>query len=446
MIFFLAQRVFIEGHHADRRQGVGCAGARSPCSAPAGSWTSTPAACSSTRAAELVAAANWRAASRWPRWPSATASPAPPPTGASWPPIPAIDAVVVGTPNACTPPQAIACLEAGKHVLVEKPMARTLAEAEAMNAAAAARPAGVLMVAHCWRFHADVRALRGADRGRRAGRDRQDPRLRRARRLGPVGLVHRPRAGRRRRAAGHGRPRHRHRPVPARRPAARSASAPAIGTRYGDYAVDDDGILLIAWVERHQLDGRVAAGGSRTWPAWRPTPRCTAPAATRGSGTSPRARRATSTARSRCTRAQMAEFIDAVVGGPAAAAQRRGRRGGDAGRRTQAYRSAGGAVTVVAGGRRRRLQDARRDLRRERQRCWAPAPPAPATGRRSGCAAPPTRIGDAIERALDGGRPAPIGELEAAVFGLAGVDWPSDVPRLESALEAARPEHARRRS
>ena len=51
---------------------------------------------------------------------------------------PDVDAVVIGTPNALHAPQAIACLEAGKHVLVEKPMARTLAEAEAMNAAAAA--------------------------------------------------------------------------------------------------------------------------------------------------------------------------------------------------------------------------------------------------------------------------------------------------------------------
>src|SRR6476646_7230729 len=46
-------------------------------------------------------------------------------------------------------------------------------------------------------------------------------------------------------------------------------------------------------------------------------------------------------------------------------------------------------------------------------------------------------IGDAIERAMDGAG-LPRSELEAAVFGLAVVDWPSDVPRLEGAFEALR--------
>jgi predicted dehydrogenase len=108
--------------------------------------------------AELVAAANWREpslrrlAERYhiPR------------TTTDWRALaadPAVDAVVIGTPNALHAAQAIAFLEAGKHVLVEKPMAPTVAEADAM--VAAARGAGAfLMVAHCWRFHPDVRALR----------------------------------------------------------------------------------------------------------------------------------------------------------------------------------------------------------------------------------------------------------------------------------------------
>ena len=49
---------------------------------------------------------------------------------------PSIDAVVIGTPNALHAPQAIAALSAGKHVLVEKPMATSVAECDAMIAAA----------------------------------------------------------------------------------------------------------------------------------------------------------------------------------------------------------------------------------------------------------------------------------------------------------------------
>ena len=53
----------------------------------------------------------------------------------------------------------MACLQAGKHVLVEKPMAATLTDAEAV-AAAAGQSAAILMVGHCWRFHEDVRRMR----------------------------------------------------------------------------------------------------------------------------------------------------------------------------------------------------------------------------------------------------------------------------------------------
>jgi predicted dehydrogenase len=108
---------------------------------------------------ELVAAANWRQ-------PSLTALAERygiPRTTTDWRELaadPGIDAVVVATPNALHAPQTIACLEAGKHVLVEKPMARTLEEARAMNEAARASGAR-LLVAHCWRFHDQVRALRG---------------------------------------------------------------------------------------------------------------------------------------------------------------------------------------------------------------------------------------------------------------------------------------------
>jgi predicted dehydrogenase len=70
-----------------------------------------------------------------------------------------LDAVSVCLPNALHAPVALAALQHGKHVLVEKPMARTVAEADAMIAAAAA--AGrVLMVSFNYRYRGDVQWLR----------------------------------------------------------------------------------------------------------------------------------------------------------------------------------------------------------------------------------------------------------------------------------------------
>ena len=66
-----------------------------------------------------------------------------------------VDALVIGTPNFLHAPQAIAALERGVHVMVEKPMAMTAAEAE-MMIAASQKSGAVLMVAHCWRFDEDV--------------------------------------------------------------------------------------------------------------------------------------------------------------------------------------------------------------------------------------------------------------------------------------------------
>jgi predicted dehydrogenase len=62
-----------------------------------------------------------------------------------------LDAVIVLTPGSHAP-QAIAALEAGKHVIVEKPMCFTLHEADAMIAAAAgagARHAGGVAIRIC---------------------------------------------------------------------------------------------------------------------------------------------------------------------------------------------------------------------------------------------------------------------------------------------------------
>ncbi|MGH7505287.1 MAG: Gfo/Idh/MocA family protein, partial [Longimicrobiales bacterium] len=76
-----------------------------------------------------------------------------------------VDAVVVSTPNALLAEIVVAALEAGKHVLMEKPMGRSLAEAERI-ADATARSGSVLRVGFNHRFHP---ALRRAQRIVRSG-------------------------------------------------------------------------------------------------------------------------------------------------------------------------------------------------------------------------------------------------------------------------------------
>src|SRR5262245_57630053 len=63
-----------------------------------------------------------------------------------------VEAASIGLPNSLHAEWAIACARAGKHVLCEKPLAISRAEAEAMFEAA--RDAGVwLMEAFMYRFH-----------------------------------------------------------------------------------------------------------------------------------------------------------------------------------------------------------------------------------------------------------------------------------------------------
>ncbi len=72
-----------------------------------------------------------------------------------------VDAVIVATPNALHHPQAMAALGAGKHVLVDKPMAMTVAEANEI-AEAAASAQRTLLVGHMWRYREEVIATRDA--------------------------------------------------------------------------------------------------------------------------------------------------------------------------------------------------------------------------------------------------------------------------------------------
>ncbi len=72
---------------------------------------------------------------------------------------PTIDAVVLATPAVLHAEQSIAALRAGKHVLVEKPLALSVSDAMAVKAAADAS-GRVLMVGHLMLYHAAVLRLR----------------------------------------------------------------------------------------------------------------------------------------------------------------------------------------------------------------------------------------------------------------------------------------------
>jgi predicted dehydrogenase len=194
--------------------------------------------------AEPVAAANWRPeslASLGEKFGIAR-------TTTDWRELvadPGIDAVVVATPNSLHAEQATAFLEAGQHVMVEKPMAMDLAEADAM-AAAAERSSAFLMVAHCWRFHPRVVGLRDRIAAGELGEVVKtrgygghaawgpsgwfvDPKLAGGGALADMG-VHAIDTARFLLGG----------PEPVR-------VCAAVGTRYSELAVDDDAILLISW-------------------------------------------------------------------------------------------------------------------------------------------------------------------------------------------------------
>jgi predicted dehydrogenase len=154
-----------------------------------------------------------------------------------------VDALVVSTPNYLHAPQTIAALEAGVHVMVEKPMAMNAAEAEKM-CEAAERSGLLLMVAHCFRFDPDVLWLK-----------EQSPKLGKIIRTkgygvhihwGPAGwFTHGELAG-----GGAMADMGVHALDTARfllgDPQPVSVYA-KIGTYYGDFEVDDTGVILVNW-------------------------------------------------------------------------------------------------------------------------------------------------------------------------------------------------------
>jgi predicted dehydrogenase len=77
----------------------------------------------------------------------------------------AVEAVILPLPHHLHEAAAVAALEAGRHVLVEKPIANSVAEADRMIAAAE-RAGRVLMVGHMKRFNRSVVAMkRAVERG-----------------------------------------------------------------------------------------------------------------------------------------------------------------------------------------------------------------------------------------------------------------------------------------
>jgi predicted dehydrogenase len=169
-----------------------------------------------------------------------------------------VDAVVLATPNHLHCRQGVPLLEAGKHLLVEKPLARGVAEGErlARSAAAAGR---VLAVGHMWRFDREAQRLRAAVDDGVLGRVVKTKGYGIHTRWGPGGWFTDPE-----RAGGgalidmgvHAIDTVRYLlgdPEPARVYA-------HLGTCFGDYEVDDLGVLMIEW-----RDGPVSLIESGWW-------------------------------------------------------------------------------------------------------------------------------------------------------------------------------------
>jgi len=156
-----------------------------------------------------------------------------------------VDAVAIGTPNCLHAPQAIRMLKAGKHVLLEKPMAMNAAEARKI--ARTARERGLcLQIGHNWRYDVEVLYLREVIRQGALGRIVKTKGYGIHANWGPSGWFAR------KAEAGGGAlidmGVHAIDTVSflLGDPAPLSVYA-KIGTHYGSYDVDDTGVLMIEW-------------------------------------------------------------------------------------------------------------------------------------------------------------------------------------------------------
>jgi predicted dehydrogenase len=82
--------------------------------------------------------------------------------------LPHLDAVIIATPPSTHKPLALKAIAAGRHVMVEKPLATSAADAREMIAAAEAKGV-VLMVGHTFEYHSAVWQLRQMVRDKALG-------------------------------------------------------------------------------------------------------------------------------------------------------------------------------------------------------------------------------------------------------------------------------------
>ena len=156
-----------------------------------------------------------------------------------------VDAVVIGTPNAFHHPQAMTAIAAGKHVLVDKPMAMNASQAREI-AAAAHDARRTVLVGHMWRYRNEVIALRDRIASGALGRVVRTRGFGVHSQWGPSGWFVDPELS----GGGALIDMGVHAIDTARfllgDPEPRRVAA-SLGTAYGTYDVDDDGVVLIDW-------------------------------------------------------------------------------------------------------------------------------------------------------------------------------------------------------